>query len=274
MSGISLNGVQWCDGHGLCDLPFASPNHQPRIRVVGSFEELVTARFGADEGEGGGARMDAGEGKGKGGGVNALCWRRELAGDFGEIVAKLGVGTGITSIDADRLRGLELSEAGRVAREVVLADLERLRAHELLPSLDCVNGYENELEPELLRTDVQSWHADSATVPADTYLCTYFGAASEGLANEEARRRVDVPELRAELLRRHGGEDDAGFREHLNDHYLDLHYVPLPEARPFPFGVGHLWRIAIEYPGCPVPPCIHRAPATVPGQPPRLLLIS
>lgn len=34
----------------------------------------------------------------------------------------------------------------------------------------------------------------SATVLADTYLCTYFGAPVEGLRNE-AKRRVDVPDL-------------------------------------------------------------------------------
>ncbi|HEY1052810.1 MAG TPA: hypothetical protein VGE39_23740 [Prosthecobacter sp.] len=234
--------------------PFAWLHDHPRIRVVGSFEELVTTPFGD--------------------GINALCWQRTLAGDFGEIVEKLGVGKGITSIDEARLLALALSEAGRMAREVLLQDLERLRARELLPSLDCVNGYENEIESDLLRTDVQSWHVDSATVEADTYLCTYYGADSEGLRNEDARRRVDVPESRAELLRLHGGEDDEGFLEFLNKNYLDLHYAALPQARPFSFGVGNLWRIATECPGSPVPPCIHRAPATVPGQPPRLLLIS
>lgn len=226
----------------------------PRIKVVAGFEELVTTPM-----------RD---------GINALCWPRTLPGDFGEIVQKLGVGKGITSIDEERLMALELSEEGRVAREILLQDLELLRARELQPSLDCINGYVNEIESELLRTDVQSWHVDSATVEADTYLCTYFGAASERLCNEEAARRVDVPELRAELLQLYGGGDDVGFREFLNENYLDLHYKPLPLALPFSFGLGHLWRIATEYPGSPVPPCIHRAPATKPGQPPRLLLIS
>jgi len=207
-------------------------------------------------------------------GINAICWERTLVGDFGEIVKKLGVGRGITSIDEERLMALELSEAGQVAREVLLQDQELLRHRELQPSLDCVNGYVNEIESELLRTDVQSWHVDSATVEADTYLCTYFGPASEGLRNEEARRRVDVPEFRAELLKLYGGEDAEGLREYLNENFLDLHYTPLPDARPFSFGLGHLWRIAIAYPSSPVPPCIHRAPETLPGNPPRLLLIS
>lgn len=226
----------------------------PRLKVVGSFEELVMTPM-----------RD---------GINALCWERTLPGGFGEIVEKLGVGRGITSLDEERLMALDLSDAGRVAREVLLQDQELLRSHELQPSLDCINGYVNEIESELLRTDVQSWHVDSATVEADTYLCTYFGAASEGLRNEEAMRRVDVPEFRAELLQLYGGDDDEGFRDYLNEHYLDLHYKPLPDARTFSFGLGHLWRIATEYPGSPVPPFIHRAPATLAGEPPRLLLIS
>jgi hypothetical protein len=58
----------------------------------------------------------------------------------------------------------------------------------------------------------------------------------------------------------------------LNDNCY-LHYASIPLAQPFRFGVGNLWSIAIAYPGSPVPPCIHRAPETLPGQP-RLLLIS
>ena len=64
------------------------------------------------------------------------------------------------------------------------------------------------------------------------------------------------------------------FREYQAENCYDLHYAPLPHARPFSFGRGNLWRIAVDYPGNPVPPCIHRAPTTLPGQPPRLLLIS
>lgn len=233
---------------------FTPPQDYPRLKVVGSFEELVMTPM-----------RD---------GINALCWPRTLAGDFGEIVEKLGVGRGITSLDETRLLALELSDTGLAAREILLQDQELLRSRELQPSLDCIKGYENEIDTELVRTDVQSWHVDSATVEADTYLCTYFGAASEGLRNEEAVRRVDVPELRWELLQLYGGVDGEGFREFLNENYLDLHYKPLPHALPFSFGMGHLWRIAIAHPESRVPPCIHRAPATLPGQPPRLLLIS
>ena len=67
--------------------------------------------------------------------------------------------------------------------------------------------------------------------------------------------------------------DDAGFRAHLHENCYDLHYAPAASARPWSFGTGNLWRIAVDWPGSPVPPCIHRAPVTLSGQP-RLLLIS
>ena len=84
---------------------------------------------------------------------------------------------------------------------------------------------------------------------------------------------MDIPETRAELLRLHGGADDAAFAEFLRENCYDLHYAPAPGARPYSFGLGNLWRIATDWPGSPVPPCVHRAPAPLPGQS-RLLLIS
>jgi hypothetical protein len=140
--------------------------------------------------------------------------------------------------------------------------------------LNCIYGYPRDDEPGPVATDVFSFHADSAPIESSTFLCTYFGPASEGLRHEEAQRRVDDPATRAALLREFGGEDGDGFRGYLHELCYDLHYAPVANARPFSFGLGHLWRIAVEWPGSPVPPCIHRAPATQPGDPPRLLLIS
>ncbi len=225
-----------------------------RIKAVASLHDLITTPF-----------KD---------GINAFCWPRTLPGDFHEVVEALPVGEGIATVDEELLAGLILSDAGKIARDILLADLNGLRVHDLLPELDCVYGSEREAPEGLFHIDVHSWHIDTATVPADTYLCTYVGATSEGLRNDEARRRVDVPETRAELLGLYGGEDDAGFLEFLAENFYDLHYAPLPGAQPFSFGLGNLWRIATEYPGCPVPPCIHRAPLTLPGMPARLLLIS
>jgi hypothetical protein len=233
---------------------FTLPPGNTRIKLVNSFDELVTTRFED--------------------GINALCWQRTLTGDFGEVVAQLGVRDGINTLDESQLQSLPVSAAGRAAIEVLLEDQRLLRALELVPNLDCIDGYLRDDDPGPVPTDVYSFHVDSATIETDTYLCTYFGPASEGLSNEEAVRRVDVPETRAELLRLFGGEDDADFVEYLKDNCYDLHYVPVQQAQPFCFGQGNLWRIAVEYPGSPVLPCIHRAPETIPGQPPRLLLIS
>ncbi|MDI1247493.1 MAG: hypothetical protein PSV13_01295 [Lacunisphaera sp.] len=232
----------------------ASPVFPPsRIQRVDSFAELVATPF-AD-------------------GVNALCWERTLPGDFGEVVALLGAGEGIVTLDEARLLSLPVSAAGRAAIDQMLADLRLLRARELDPGLNIIHGYPRDEEPGPVPTDVFSFHADSAPIAADTWLCTYHGPASEGLPNEEALRRVDVPETRAALLKLFGGEDDADFQEFLKENCYDLHYLSGPAAQPYSFGLGNLWRIAVDWPGSPVPPCIHRAPATKPGEM-RLLLIS
>ena len=233
---------------------FTLPLGYPRLKAVNSLDELVTTPF-----------KD---------GINALCWPRTLPGNFREVADGLGTGEGIVTVDESCLKDLPLSDAGKVARDILLADQRALRAFHLLPSLDCVHGSLREAPEGLFPTDVYSFHVDSATVAADTYLCSYVGACSEGLRNDEAQRRVDVSATRAELLGLYGGEDDAGFLEYLAENFYDLHYVPLPRARPFSFGLGNLWRIAIQYPGSPVPPCVHRAPLTLPGMPARLLLIS
>lgn len=230
------------------------PPDYAHIRLVHSFDQLVAMPFSE--------------------GVNALCWQRTLLGDFGEVVTKLGAGESIVTLDEERLRSLDVSEAGQAAVEQMLADLQLLRELDREPVLNCIYGYPRDEEPGPVSTDVFSFHADSAPVEADTWLCTYHGPPSEGLRNEEARKRVDVPETRAELLRAFGGEDDETFSEWLSDHCYDLHYAPMADAQPFSFGHGNLWRIAVDWPGSAVPPCVHRAPEHSANEPPRLLLIS
>jgi hypothetical protein len=234
--------------------PLTLPPGYTRITRVNSFHELISTPFEN--------------------GVNAFCWQRTLPGDFSEVVERLGVSEGITTLDDARLHALSVSAAGRAAIDLLLEDQRLLREHGLDPVLNCIHGYPRDENPGPVSTDVFSFHTDSAPVEADTWLCTYHGPASEGLRNDEAQRRVDIPETRAELLQRFGGEDDDDFLETLKENCYDLHYAPVPQARPFSFGLGNLWRIAVDWPGSPVPPCIHRAPETLPGQPPRLLLIS
>lgn len=230
-----------------------SPAARARVRVVGSFAELLAAPF-AD-------------------GVNALCWPRALAGDFAEVVAALGPGDEIDNLDAPRLASLALSPAGQLARNALLADLALLEAHGLAPELNCIHAYRRDDADAIVATDVLSFHADSAPVETATWLCTYHGPASEGLANEEVVQKITDPATRAALLRAYGGADDAGFADYLAENCYDLHYAPRPGAQPYGFGQFHLWRIAVAWPGSAVPPCVHRAPAQQPGES-RLLLIS
>ena len=225
-----------------------------RIQQVASFDELISTTF-----------KD---------GINALCWSRTLAGDFDEVVRALMAGDGIATLDEPRIRALELSPAGRRAANAMIEDYCLLQDRGLSPVLDCIQAYPRDEDAEVIPTDVYSFHADSAPVEADTYLCTYSGATSEGLPNEEAQRHVDIPETRARLLELFGGADDDDFATFLSENCYNLHYAPTADARPYRFGVGNLWRIACDYPGSPVPPCIHRAPDNLPGDPPRLLLIS
>jgi hypothetical protein len=234
--------------------PFTLPLDYPRVKRVHNFQELITTPF-AD-------------------GVNALCWPRQLSGDFGEVVKQLGANEGIVTLDESLLRSLSVSEAGRLAINQLLEDYRLLQNHDLEPVLNCIQDYPHDDSSGPVATDVFSFHADSATVEADTYLCTYHGPSSEGLRNHEALQRIHIPEIRAELLKHFGGHDDDAFHEYLAENCYDLHYAAIPLAQPFSFGIGNLWRIATDYPGCPVPPCVHRAPATVHGAPPRLLLIS
>lgn len=232
-------------------MPF--PKH-PCVRIVGSFQELISTPFSGD--------------------VNALCWPRTLPGDFDEIAAVVGSLDEITTVDDESRLDLPLSPAGQLARTQLLADQKLLRDAGLDPSLDLIPAYPRDPESGPVPIDVYDFHADSANTLADTFLCSYTVASSEGVANSEAVCRIDIPETRAELLKLYGGADDAGFTAWCNAHCYDLHYAALPHAQPYSFGIGNLWRIATQCPGSPVPPCIHRAPATIPGQPPRLLLIS
>lgn len=230
------------------------PTDYPRIRQVGSFDELISTPFGD--------------------GVNALCWPRTLTGDFSEVVRHLALDDDLTTLDEEILLALPLSEAGQIAVAILLRDLRSLRDLELDPVLNAITAYPRDEEPGAIPVDVYSFHADSAPVVAETWLCTYHGAPSEGLRNDEGIRRLALPGMREILLAEYGGTDDEGFTDYLSEHCYDLHYAPLPAAQPFSFGVGHLWRIEVDYPGSPVPPCLHRAPESLPGDPVRLLLIS
>lgn len=205
------------------------------------------------------------------GNTNAVCWHRKLEGDFEEIVSKLRLRENITEVSAEELLTLELSAEGDIARKIILSDLKLLTDIGASPSLNLLKNYERDEELDFFSTDVYSFHVDRSDIGTDTFLCTYHGPASDILPNEEATQKILIPEIREKLKDLHDGSEEE-FEDFLASYYFDLHYQPMPGAKPINLGSGHLWRLAIEHPEQRVLPCIHRAPAELKGEY-RLLLI-
>jgi hypothetical protein len=205
------------------------------------------------------------------GNLNAICWNRNLRGDFSEIVEKIAFNGTITEIEADELLELQLSEQGRLAREIILNDLKLLKDYGTSPTLNVIKSYDRDDSFPFFPTDVYSFHVDRSPILTDTYLCTYYGESSEIVPNSLARQKILIPEIRQELKKLfHGAEED--FESFLSEQFFDLHYQAEPNAQIINLGLGHLWRLAVDHPKSQVPPCIHRAPKEKPGQN-RLLLI-
>jgi len=191
--------------------------------------------------------------------VNAICWHRKLEGNFEEIVSKLKLKENITEVSSEELLSLQLSEEGQKAREIILNDLQLLKEQGASPSLNLLKNYERDEELGFISTDVYSFHVDRAPVATDTFLCTYYGPASDILSNDEAIQKILIPEIRQKLKELHGGAEDE-FEDFLREYCFDLHYQPTISAKPLNLGCGHLWRLAVEHPQQKVLPCIHRAP--------------
>lgn len=221
------------------------------VGVVSSFTELVETEF---------------EGV-----VNALCWHRNLDGDFEELVAQLILEEDITVLQPEDLLALKLTEQGQKARAIILQDMQLLTAHGASPTLNLLKKYERDEAFDFIATDVYSYHVDSSPIATDTFLCTYRGAASDLIATADAVRKSDIPEVRSQLLELHDGPLDT-FDAFLKEHYFDLHYEAKPEAVPVQLGIGNLWRLAVQHPNQKVPACVHRAPVEQEGEY-RLLLI-
>jgi len=222
-----------------------------QIRCVTNFQDLVSTPFSGQ--------------------VNALCWTRELTGDFSEIVKKVDLTENITTIDMEELRELQLSEQGKLAREILLKDFDALKAHGALPVLNVIKYYDRDDDYPFFPTDVYSYHVDRSTIAFDTFLCTYYGDASDILPNSQVTQKIRVPEIRDELKKLYDGPDE-GFESFLTENFFDLHYQPKRDAHPINLGLGHLWRLACDHPDSKVPPCVHRAPNEKSGLS-RLLMI-
>ncbi|WP_281225003.1 DUF1826 domain-containing protein [Flavobacterium aquiphilum] len=222
-----------------------------QIGIVATFSELVNEDF-----------------KGE---MNALCWYRNLEGDFKEIVDKLQLKENITEVYPKDLVSLQLSEKGNIAREIILNDLQLLTDFGASPSLNLLKCYERDDEFDFISTDVYSYHVDRSPIATDTFLCTYYGVASDIISNEQAEQKILIPEIRKKLKELHNGPSEE-FENFLKENYFDLHYQVKPNAKPINLGLGHLWRLAVDHPKQQVLPCIHRAPIENDGEY-RLLLI-
>lgn len=222
-----------------------------QIKCVTNFHDLVSTPF-----------HDA---------MNAICWSRKLVGDFSEIINKIELNENLTVLNHEDLFELQLSEQGQLAREILLNDMELLKAHGASPTLNLIKYYERDNTYPFFPTDVYSFHVDRSPVPTDTFLCTYYGEPSEILPNSEAEQKVLIPEIRCELKKLHHGTDEE-FESFLSEHFFDLHYRAKAKSNPISLGQGNLWRLAVDYPGSPALPCLHRAPIEKQGEK-RLLLI-
>lgn len=210
-----------------------------QIKTVSTFTELVTTRFQ--------------------GNINALCWHRSLDGDFKEIVSQLQLKDNITEVSSEDLLSLQLSEKGNTARETLLKDLELLTDFGASPSLNLLKCYERDEEFDFISTDVYSYHVDRSPIGTDTFLCTYHGAASDIISNDQVVQKILIPEIREKLKKLHHGPEEE-FETFLKENYFDLHYQAQPNAKPVNLGLGHLWRLAVDHPEQKVLPCVHRAP--------------
>lgn len=226
-----------------------SGNNQ--IGTVATFSELVNTDFKGER--------------------NALCWYRNLEGDFKEIVDQLQLKENITEVYPQDLLALQLSEKGSIARKIILNDLRLLADFGASPSLNLLKCYERDDEFDFISTDVYSYHVDRSPIATDTFLCTYHGAASDIIPNGQAEQKILIPEIRKKLAALHNGPSEE-FENFLKENYFDLHYQVQPHITPINLGLGHLWRLAVDHPKQKVPPCIHRAPVENEGEY-RLLLI-
>lgn len=222
-----------------------------QIQYVTNFQDFVSASF---------------HGK-----INAICWKRELAGDFSEIVRQFDSNENVAELHPKKLLKLKLSEQGKLAREILLKDIETLKALGALPTLNLIKFYDRDDRYPFFPTDVYSFHVDRSPIPVDTFLCTYHGECSEILPNSQAIQKILVPEIRDELKKNYRGAEED-FESFLSENFFDLHYQAKPEAQPIKLGLGHLYRLAIDHPKSKVLPCLHRAPMEKSGQK-RLLLI-
>lgn len=228
-----------------------SSSHQEQVERVSSFQDLVETAF-----------HDI---------INAICWHRELKGDFAEIVSKLTLKEDITEVTIEDLMDLDLTIAGIEARDTIIHDLDSLTKFGAQPTLNLLKCYRRDTDLDIMATDVYSYHVDRSPLLIDTYICTYHGATSDIISNDQVEQKIKIPKIRSQLKELHKGPAEE-FDQFLKEYFYDLHYEAKKDVVPTSLGNGHLWRLAVDHPDQCVAPCVHRAPLENDGQY-RLMLI-
>jgi hypothetical protein len=230
---------------------FNQSQTENQVQSVANFDEFVSTPLHGD--------------------INAVCWSRDLQGDFEEIVKKAESEENITVLDEEQLLNLELSEQGQQARYIILNDFALLKGYGASPTINIIKYYERDEVHTFFPTDVYSFHVDRSPIPTETILCTYYGAASDILPNVQAEQKIQIPEIREQLKKQFTGKDEE-FETYLVENFFDLHYQAKPNAQLINLGLGNLWKLSVDHPNNPVLPCVHRAPEEKTGES-RLLLI-
>ena len=107
-------------------------SNSKQIRIVTSFSELIQTDFEGTR--------------------NALCWYRNLEGDFKELVSKLQLKENITEVTPKDLLALQLSPQGNCAREIILKDLQELTDFGAAPVLNLLQCYERDTDFDFITT--------------------------------------------------------------------------------------------------------------------------
>src|SRR5690606_15003003 len=120
-------------------------NAEQHIQLVSTFEELVSFPMRGE--------------------LNAVCWERELTGDFSEIVSRIEFEGNMTIVEPEELLELELSKEGQLARGIILNDLKLLEDYGASPILNVIREYERDGSVPFFPTDVYSFHVDRSPIP-------------------------------------------------------------------------------------------------------------
>lgn len=88
---------------------------------------------------------------------------------------------------------LELSEQGQLAREILLSDLNILKAHGSSPVLNLIKYYDRDNEHSFFPTDVYSFHVDRSPVPTDTFYVPTMASPVQSCRIHKPNKKYSSP---------------------------------------------------------------------------------